>query len=232
MGLVKGLDAITKLVENTTKDDSPKARWLGLKDGQSAKIRFLQEFDENSPSYDPEKGSLFVAIEHSAPKDFRTKCLCTYDEETGEKCVGCEENRADNKLPKEERVNSWYGKTTLYANVLVIPSDGEEPYVAILRQGIGPKSITPTLLEISNEYKSITQNSFRIKRNGAGFSNTSYNLVILPNKDDEDLSKHELYDLETICTRKVPYEEQAKFFGISEKPESDEPEEDTETIPW
>lgn len=230
MGLVKGIDAISQLVENSNreKDDSPRAKWFGLKDGQSAKIRFLQEFDENSASFNPEKGSVLVAIEHRAPADFRTKALCTADEG---RCYGCEMNKADRAKPESERANTWYGMTSLYANILVTPTDGEDPYVAILRQGIGPKSITPTLIEISNEYGGITENQFRIKRNGGGFNNTSYSLVVLPNKDDTDVSKYELYDLEKICTRSVPYEEQPKFYGMV-KDEDEVSSEDTTDIAW
>lgn len=229
MGLVKGIDAISQLVDKSNRDksDEPRAKWFKLDDGQSAKIRFLQEFDENSASFNPEKGSVLVAIEHSAPGDFRTKALCTADEG---KCFACEMNRKDNALPKEERTNSWYGKTSLYANILVTPADGD-PYVAILRQGIGPKSITPTLIEISNEYGGITENQFRIKRNGGGFNNTSYSLVVLPNKDEEDVSHYELYDLEAICTRNVPYEEQPKFYGMV-KDEDEGSSEDTTDIAW
>ena len=231
MGLVKGIDAISKLVENSNKDydDAPKAKWFSLKDGQSASIRFLQEFDENSPNFNPEKGSILVAVEHSAPGDFRTKALCTADEGP---CFACEMNNKDRALPKDERVNAWYGKTSLYANILVTPSDGD-PYVAILRQGIGPKSITPTLIEISNLYGGITENQFRIKRNGGGFNNTSYSLVAMPNKAEEDVSHYELYDLEAICTRSVPYEEQAKFYGVEGSDESDSSDSgDTTDIAW
>jgi len=230
MGLVKGIDAISKLVDksnNKDSDDTPRARWVKLEDGQSAKVRFLQEFDENSNSFNPEKGSVLVAIEHSAPGDFRTKALCSADDG---KCFACEMNRKDNARPKEDRSNSWYGKTSLYVNVLVTPAD-DDPYVAILRQGIGPKSITPTLIEISNEYGGITENQFRIKRNGGGFNNTSYSLVVLPNKADEDVSHYELYNLEEVCTRSVPYEEQAKFYGV-EKDEDEGSQEDTTDIAW
>ena len=230
MGLVKGLDAISQLVDKSNRDkgeDGPRARWFKLDDGQSAKIRFLQEFDENSSSYNPEKGSVLVAIEHSAPGDFKTKALCTADEG---KCYACEMNRKDNALPKEERTNSWYGKTSLYANVLVTPAN-DDPFVAILRQGIGPKSITPTLIEISNEYGGITENQFRVKRNGGGFNNTSYSLVVLPNKDDDDVSHYELYDLEAICTRSIPYEDQPEFYGMKKDEDEDSPE-DTTDIAW
>jgi hypothetical protein len=231
MGIVKGIDAISKIVDgsNSEKSDRPKAKWFGLKDGESAKIRFLQEFDENVESFNPEQGLMIFATEHSAPSDFRTKALCTRDEGP---CFGCEMNHKDNMLPKEERTNKWFGKTSMYANVLVMPSDGD-PYVAILRQGVGPKSITPTLIEISNEYGGITNSLFRIKRNGADFNNTSYSLVILPNKADEDVSEYDLYDLEAICTRSVPYEEQPKFYGMVEEDSEEEgTSEDTTDIAW
>jgi hypothetical protein len=209
MGIVKGLDAINKAVENSTRDfgeDTPKAKWLKLKDGQSVKINFLQEFDENSKNYSPKNGTVIMAKEHPKPSDFTVKCLCTADD--GGECLPCE-------LHKQNPEAKWGVKSRLYANVLV--DDGtNEPYVAILSQGLGDRSITPTLVEASKIYGSITKNAFRMKRHGANFSNTSYSLIPFPEESSVDVDAYELYDLEAVCTRDVPYEDQSKFFGLED----------------
>lgn len=223
MGIVKGLDAISKAVDDANRDygDAPKAKWLSLKDGQSVKINFLQEFDENSDAYSEKNGSLLMAVEHSLPSDYRRKCLCTADEGP---CLPCELN----KTPGQE--GKWKQKRRLYCNVLV--TDGNnEPYVAILSQGLGDKSITPTLVEASNIYGSITKNDFRMKRTGSQMNSTSYNLIPLPGEADIDVESYELVDLEKVCTRNVPYEEQAEFFGLTESDE--EPDgEDSSDLAW
>lgn len=205
MGFVKGIDAIRERVESSSKDysDSPRAKWLKLADNQSVKINFLQELDENSSAYSEKNGPAVIALEHSHPDDYQKKALCTADEGP---CLGCEMNAANPK-------GGWYQKTRFYANAL-ITNGKEDPYVAVVSQGIGPKSITPMLLEVSTEYGSITENTFRIKRNGAGFNNTSYTLLALPGKPDIDVESYELYNLSEVATRSVPYEEQAEFYGI------------------
>ena len=217
MGIIKGLDAISKAVEDSNRDfsdDGPKAKWLKMVDGQSIKINFLQEFDENSEHYSEKNGTVLLAVEHPKPEDFKVKCLCTADEGP---CLPCELHKVDPKA-------KWGQKYRLYANVLV--TDGKnDPYVAVLSQGLGDKSITPTLVEASNIYGSITKNDFRMKRHGSGFNNTSYNLIPLPGESDIDVESYELFDLEKVCTRKVPYEEQAKFFGLDQS-EDAEPSED------
>jgi hypothetical protein len=113
------------------------------------------------------------------------------------------------KFPK----TGWNQKMRLYANVLVFNESDKE--VQVLSQGLGGKSITPTLLEMSNEYGSITKNPFKIKRTGSALSNTSYALI--PSMGDSGINPedYELYDLATVATRKVDYADQAEFYGIT-----------------
>lgn len=209
MSLVKGLAAIQKKVDATSKDyeDGPKAKWVSLKDGQSVRINFLQEFDENADNFDPKAGALVVAVEHAAPHNYRRKAQCTGDD--GAPCVGCEMNK---KFPKK----GWQQKLRLYVNVLV--DDGNnDPYVAILSQGIGGKSITPVLTELAKEYEGITTTQFKIKRTGSEMNNTSYSLFPLPNGKIVDAADYELYDLEKTATRVIEYEKQAEFYEIEDK---------------
>ena len=202
MGIVKGLNNLNKALDRPSYGggDSVKGRWLKLADGQSAKIRFLQELDPDSPKYDEQAGVGFIAIEHTNPKDYRRKAICSIDEQG--RCFGCEMHRKDPKA-------GWKGKSRLYINVLV--DDGsEEPYVAILSQGAGPKSATPEIIQYAGETGSITDVVWRLKRTGER-TDTNYSIIPLPTAEVAK-SNHELYDLEKIAVRDIAYAEQENFY--------------------
>lgn len=204
MGIVKGLKGLNQVMDKPTyvEGDGTKARWAKLEDAESVKIRFLQELDPDSPTYNEKNGLGFIAVEHTSPKDYRRKALCTMEDQG--KCYGCEQHRKDYKA-------GWKGKSRLYINVLV--DDGkEDPYVAILSQGSSGKTITPTLIEYAGEMGSITNLMWRIKRSGTK-TDTSYTIIPL-GKDETpfDSSSLELYDLETTAVRDLPYVEQEAFF--------------------
>jgi hypothetical protein len=205
MGIVKGLKDLNKALDKPTynEGDGSKARWVKLEDGESVKIRFLQELDPDSPSYNEKLGLGFIAVEHTNPKDYRRKALCSMDDQG--KCWGCEQHRKDYKA-------GWKGRSRLYINVLV--DDGkEEPYVAILSQGSSGKTVTPTLIEYAGEMGSITNLMWRIKRTGTK-TDTSYTIIPLA-KDEAafDTSALELYKLEETAVRDLPYTEQEAFFA-------------------
>jgi hypothetical protein len=205
MGIVKGLKDLNKALDKPSynESDSTKGRWVKLEDGESVKIRFLQELDPDSPSYNEKNGLGFIAVEHTNPKDYRRKALCTMEDQG--KCWGCEQHRKDFKA-------GWKGRSRLYINVLV--DDGkEDPYVAILSQGSSGKTVTPTLIEYAGEMGSITNLMWRIKRSGTK-TDTSYTIIPLA-KDESpfDYSSLELYALETSAVRDLPYTEQEGFFS-------------------
>jgi hypothetical protein len=212
MSIVKGLKDLNKALDKPTYNggDATKARWAKLEDSESVKIRFLQELDPDSPTYNEKNGLGFIAVEHTNPKDYRRKALCSMDDQG--KCFGCEQHRKDYKA-------GWKGRSRLYINVLV--DDGkEDPYVAILSQGSSAKTITPTLIEYAGEMGSITNLMWRIKRSGTK-TDTSYTIIPLA-KDETafDYSELELYDLETTAVRDLPYTEQETFFaGEAGQPE-------------
>lgn len=206
-GLVTGLKAINKYIERA------KAPWLKLEDGESVKITFLQEFDKDSPNYNEDAGVLFIAPEHQIPGKFQKHALCTAGEQGDGACVGCE---MDKKNPRK----GWAVKGRLYVNALV--DDGTKPpYVAIVSQGLSGKSITPTLAMMYSDAESITNVQCRMRRVGNNKNNTEYTLVPIMGTTGVDVSKYELYDLKRICTRSVPYEDQAEFYEVNEQPETD-----------
>jgi hypothetical protein len=215
-GLKKLQETVERAAEGQAAGDRPRTKWLSLKPGESVKIRFLQEADSDSPFYDEERGLIFIAREVSDPADYKKKCLDTLEDEG--KSFGWEMH---NKFKNTEGyTGGWKPKTRLYANILLV-DDNE---VAILSQGISGKSITPTLLEYAGDTGSITNKVFRIKRTGEGLSDTSYSLIMVgEDKEPFDFSGVELYDLEKVAVRHVPYAEQAAFFGYaSEDGESSE----------
>lgn len=205
MGIVKGLKDLNKVMDKpqASSGDGTKGRWVKLEDGESVKIRFLQELDPDSPNYSEALGLGFIAVEHTNPKDYRRKALCSMDDQG--KCFGCEQHRKDYKA-------GWKGRSRLYINVLV--DDGkEDPYVAILSQGSSGKTVTPTLIEYAGEMGSITNLMWRIKRSGTK-TDTSYTIIPLA-KDETafDASGLELYKLEESAVRDMPYTEQEAFFA-------------------
>jgi hypothetical protein len=205
MGIVKGLKDLNKVMDKpqSSGGEGTKARWVKLEDTESVKIRFLQELDPDSPSYNEKNGLGFIAVEHTNPKDYRRKALCSMEDQG--KCYGCEQHRKDYKV-------GWKGRSRLYINVLV--DDGkEEPYVAILSQGSSGKTVTPTLIEYAGEMGSITNLMWRIKRSGTK-TDTSYTIIPLAkDESDFDSSSLELYKLEETAVRDMPYTEQEAFFN-------------------
>lgn len=216
MGILKGLKSINdhnKKIEDRKREIESRVsvKWFKLEDGQSVKVRFLQELDEDAKNYSAKNGIGFIAVEHTVPSDYRRKAVCTADESS---CFACDKSRTAEA--KEER-SAWRQKTKLYVNVLV--DDGmNEPYVAVLSQGTGPKSITPTLIDFAIESDSITNRIFKVKRTGAGFNDTSYSIIPFDPSELPSVESYEIFDLDKIV-RRVPLEEQAAFYtGASAEP--------------
>jgi hypothetical protein len=207
MGIVKGLKAINQHFEaeeakfSKSDDDAPKTRWLVIKDKQAFKIAFLQEMDVDSDLYSTKNDVGFVATEHKSPANFRIKALCTADEGN---CYGCEQHEKDYKA-------KWGQKSQLYINVLVDEGKGEEPYVAVLSQGNGDKSITKSFLEYAGLVGKVTDKWFQLKRTGSGQKDTSYLLTPL-NDHGLNVESYTLFDLDKVVYH-VPYEEQEKFYN-------------------
>ena len=139
MGIVRGLNALNQQMEKSEySGEGQKGTWLKINDGQSVKIRFMQEIDPNSENYNEKAGTAFIAVEHTNPDHYQRKALCSIEDQG--RCFGCEMHRRDPKA-------KWGGKKRFYANVIV--DDGvKEPYVAILSQGLGPKAVSYTHLTL------------------------------------------------------------------------------------
>ena len=224
VGIVKGLTGMTKAMDKVSYSNSEdsKAKWLKIEDGEAVKIRFLQELDPDSPHYDDKLGCGFFAIEHTNPKDYRRKALDSMDSEGRDWAQ--EQHRKDPKA-------GWGSRKRLYVNVLV--DDGKnDPYVAILSQGVSGKTITPTLIEYANEMGSITNLMWRVKRTGLK-TDTSYTIIPLA-KDETpfDYSSIELFDLEKTAVRSVPYLEQEAFYSGESHSEERESASTSNSVDW
>lgn len=208
MGIVRGLKAINAHVDAeeakySGNGDSNPTKWFKLADKQSVKVVFLQELDPDAPDFSTKNDLGFLAVEHVNPKNWRRKAVCTIDDEGA--CYGCEQHRKDWKA-------GWKQKTRLYINVLVDEGNNTEPYVAVLSQGNGPKSITPTLIEEAGD-GSISTAWYTIKRTGAGATDTSYTLRGGKEKHGLDVESYELFDLEKVI-RQVPYADQEAHYDV------------------
>jgi hypothetical protein len=187
---------------DSRNSEGPKGRWLKLDDGQKVKIRFLNELSGDSRNYNERLGQAVVVAEHTNPKDYRRKALCSMDDEG--RCYGCEQNRKDPKA-------GWKAKLRFYTNVYAY--DQEENYVAIWSQGVGPKSTTTnTISDFDDDTGSITNLVWSLRRNGTG---TSTNYVLIPGAPDEtpfDFESIEPFDLMKVATRQVTYVDQEGFY--------------------
>ena len=210
MSVTKGLKAINALLDKPKYDGSkPKVRWLKLADGQAAKIRFIEELDEDSANYNVDRGLALVVKEHTNPKDYRRKAVDTLESEGRDWAE--EMHRKDPKA-------GWRARLRFYCNVLV--DDGvEEPYVAIWSMGISKQSAFNTIREYALETGSISNLTWKVKRNGQG-TETSYTLI--PSSPDAapfDWATIEPYPLEKALN-KVPYAEQEAFYLGFDTPSS------------
>jgi hypothetical protein len=224
MSKIVGLAGMSKAMEKTSysNGEDSKAKWLKIEDGEKVIVRFLQELDPNSPHYNDKVGCGFFGVEHTSPKDYRRKALCSFEDES--RCYGCEQNRLHPKT-------NWNAKKRLYVNVLV--NDGKnEPYVAILSQGTSGKTITPTLIEYAELMGSISNLTWQIKRSGTK-TDTSYTIIAL-GKDETtfDSSKFEIFDLDKTATRSVPYSEQEAFYTGDSVPEERESSSTSSSVDW
>jgi hypothetical protein len=202
MSVVKGLANINALLDKPKYDsDKPRVKWLKLADGQSVKIRFLEELDEESANYSAERGLALVVKEHVNPKDYRRRAVDTMDSEGRDWAE--EMHRKDPKA-------GWRGRLRFYCNVLI--DDGiEEPYVAIWSIGVSKMSVFNTIREYAIETGSISSLVWKLKRSGQG-TETSYTLIpSAPDTEPFDWSNVEPYPIE-MALNNIPYAEQEAFY--------------------
>ena len=202
MSIIRGLKEINAIVDKPQYERTgEKVRWVKLADGQSAKIRFVEELDTDSANYDANRGLAIVVKEHTNPKDYKRKALDTMYTEGRDWAE--EMHRKDPKA-------GWKARLRFYCNVII--DDGTEPpYVAVWSQGISKQSAFNTLREYALETGSISNLEWKVKRNGQG---TETNYTLIPTKPDTepfDWSGITPFNLDKVV-RYVPYAEQEAFY--------------------
>jgi hypothetical protein len=202
MTIVKGLKNINALVDKPKYEGTgTKVRWVKLADGQSAKIRFVNELDSDSANYNEDRGLAVVCSEHTNPKDYKRKAACTQESEG--RCFGCE-------MARKEPKSGWRARLRFYTNVSV--DDGtEDPYIAVWSQGISKQSAFNIIREYALETGSISNLQWKLKRNGQG-TETNYTLIpSTPDSEPFQWNDREFFNLDKVV-REVPYPEQEAFY--------------------
>lgn len=208
MGFIRGLRAINETLEKpkAAQQSFQKTNWLKLSDGQSIKVRFPNELDEESPNFDATRGLSVVVAEHTNPKDYKIKAVCTMDDDG--RCFACEMHQRENASGNKDYKGGWRPKLRFYTNVVV---EGDTPEVAVWSQGVSTKSAFNMLREQAMETGSISNVSWKMKRNGVG-TETSYLLMpSAPDAEPHNWEGLELFNLEKVV-RTVAYPEQEAFY--------------------
>lgn len=203
MGIMKGLKAMEQAIDKprASEGSGPKVRWLKVDDGQAAKVRFINELDDDSPNYNEERDLAIVVSEHTNPKDYKRKAVCTMESEG--RCFGCEMHRKDMKA-------GWRARLRFYTNLLV--DDGiETPYVAVWSLGVSKQSAFNNVREYVLETGSVSNLTWKLKRQGTGIDTTYVLLPSAPDTEPFDWSGVEPYQLEKVV-RELPYAEQESFY--------------------
>jgi hypothetical protein len=220
MGIYEGLDSIKKYKEEQearkAAAEAGKINWLNIDDGETVKVWFLQELDRSAEGYNKEAGLGIMATEHSNPKNFLKKALCSMDSEG--QCLGCEKHKEDWKA-------GWKQKSRLYINVLVERKNGDRE-VALMSQPNGAKSVlAPMLLNTAIDDNTITNRWWKVTRTGKK-AETSY--LPMPGAVSADIDPADFIDQLVDVkrgVREVPYDEQFDFYFASDQrsDESDAP---------
>lgn len=202
MGIMKGLKAMEQAIDKPKiTDGGSKVRWVKLDDGQSVKARFVNELDSDSPNYNEDRDLAIVVSEHTNPKDFRRKAVCSMDSEG--RCFGCE-------MARKEPKSGWRARLRFYTNLLV--DDGMEvPYVAVWSQGVSKQSAFNNVREYALETGSVSNLNWKLKRQGTGTDTTYVLLPSAPDVEPFSWADIEPYNLEKVV-RELPYSEQEAFY--------------------
>lgn len=219
--IVTGLKAVSEKMEER---NSGKAKWLQLKDGEGVTIQFISEIDPDSSFYDQDRGLAIAVAEHTNPKNFKRKAVCTRGTEG--RCIGCEMAQAHPKT-------GWASKIKMYFNILVTPKK-EDPYVAIWSISVNEKSTSfQTLKSYFEDNGHISGTTWSLKRSGKDFNNTTYTLLPSTKAVEKDLSEYEIYDLAKTAIREKTYDEQYAFYFDEDSAEPSEDVKETElTTTW
>jgi hypothetical protein len=203
MPVFKTLNDLKKATEKKPRGDGDFTKRLVVKNGESFKIRFLQELTQDSSNYTEERGTAEVVQVVTSPLDFRKNIRSTADmPEYDFKCFGVDQGASDYR---------WKPKQHLLINIAVYDKETGNWEVRILDQKFTPAHVANDIVEMATEFKTLMDRDYRISRTGEK-SETNYSLIPLDKSEESAaVSKLELGDLNKVY-RVVPYNEQSDFF--------------------
>lgn len=214
MGFTTGLKRIQEASTQSSNGDFPNK--LKIAPDSTVTIRLINEFDENSADYDPDRGLVGLIDLHTHPDQSQwfKRAECTMSD-TG-RCYGCEIG-----LKRKRR---------LFMNLLADDADGN-PTVFYYDVSVWKSPIYSMLLEVFTEDGSVSNRTFKIKRKGSGIQDTEY--IVRPGAPDStpfDWEGIKPYDLSELLPT-LSYEEQRELFAVT-APTTKEAEEASDSSAW
>ena len=210
-------DVLRKKRQQQENAERPKVDWFSLTKKNPIKVRFLQEFSEDSKNYDSTRGKILFLAEHVSPYDFRRRAECTYDTEG--RCFACEMSKVETQLKvgNETKNYPWSQKINMYT--WIATEDGELKVLSRPASG----SFFDQLHDFNEDdgEGSITQHEFKISKGVQ--KNDKWNLAVQLKTSFELPDLSEIVDLEAAVGRKIPFADQKKFY-IPEPKDDQEPQ--------
>lgn len=191
--------------------ERPKAEWFmwtenGEKGGKkidTVMARFLNDWNSETP-LGAKNGAPILRVEHQAPGDqgYKRRALCT--KETEGECYPCERHAMRIEADK----GGWKQRTNFYMNALVEFPAGNKK-VVIMSRNANASFVDDLITELDDE-KNISEANYRVKVTG---EKTTTKWGLKRQKEVFDVDGVEAYDLDELAVRRVPYAEQAEYYG-------------------
>jgi len=202
-------DILRKKRQQEEFADRPKIEWFGLGKGKKnpVKVRFLQEFTEDSPTFDSSRGLISFLVEHTSPHNFLRRAECSYDSEG--RCFACEMNKVETEFTgKDGQVKRfpWKQQSNMYT--WIVTEDGDLQLLS--RPAPGNFFDLVHGFATGQGKGSLTKFEFEISKGPQ--KNDKWNLMPQFEPSFEVPEFDKLPDINTAVARKIPYAEQKKFY--------------------
>lgn len=201
-------DILRKKRQQQEFADRPKIEWFGLGKNKKnpVKVRFLQEFTEDSPSFDSTKGKILFLVEHTSPYNFLRRAECSFDSDG--RCFACDMAKEQTEVQVKDELKKfpWKQQTNMYT--WVVTEDGE---LQLLSRP-APGNFFDQIHDFAEEQGkgSITRHEFKISKGPQ--KNDKWNLMPMLEPTFEIPDFEKLPDIEAAVARKIPFAEQKKFY--------------------
>lgn len=202
-------DILRKKRQQEEYAERPKIEWFGLGKGKKnpVKVRFLQEFTEDSPTYDSAKGTVVFLVEHTSPHNFLKRAECSFESEG--RCWACEMAKEETETTLkngEVKKFAWRQQSNMYT--WVVTEDGELQLLS--RPAPGNFFDLVHGFATKQGKGSLTKFEFEISKGPQ--RNDKWNLMPQFEPSFEVPEFEKLPDIESSVARKIAYAEQKKFY--------------------